>query len=1025
MKAPRSLYRHSGIMLLRATTCDPDLKLPAWPAGVLDSDAESWSHWLADLWDITEFRDAVTISTPDLARQLGQILNVEGPTARQLHRIVLSVAAYLLRWQGRATPFGLFAGVALSRIDPDGSVRWSDRQSIQTSPDAHWLAAVIDRLDHDPALLEQLPVMVNNASFLRGDRIVTPGQPSSIAPNELAPLEVSVRATGPVRAAMAKTRRPIRYSDLVVGLSAEFPTATEARIRALLGELLASHVLLTSLWPPMTSTDPLGHVLVQLEGAGSGELPSVLAIERELRSVHAELAPRRHSAIDPRLPERMKAVADTAGQPLVVTSGLDIDIAVPGTVLREAEIAATTLVRLTPFPFGQPAWKAYHARFLDRFGVGAVVPLRNLVQDAGLGVPAGYLGSGRKQGPAPFTPRDETLLGLVQTAIMAGNDEIELTEATIASLTVGDTAEMLIPPATELSFQIHAESTEHIKRGDFQIAVIAAPRTSSSMIGRFAGLLAPSDRDQLAKTLASRPTATPDAVLAQLSFPPRGRRSENVIRVPELLPRLISLSEHRAPADDLISLDDLAVTADARQIRLVSQSTGQTVEPVVLHALEASVQTPPLARFLAEIATARSAVYGPFNWGAAGQLPYLPQLRHGRTILSAARWLVTATDLPAATVAATVWDEAFAAWRHRFGVPSAVVMCHSDLRLPIDLDQPVHRELLRARLDRGGRIELREAPTVNDHGWCGGRPHELVVQLHADPPPPNRSTPERSVRAVPIDAGHLPGRSSWLAVHVHGHQDRQDEILTDHLSKLFDDWDSGPPMWWFRRYRDLAKPEADRYLRLYISTPGPGQHSQAAARLNGWANRLRASGLVPHIDLTTYHPETGRYGFGAAMAAAEAVFAADSIAAVAQIHTSIRSNVERQALTVAGLVDLTISFDGSMAGGMRRLIDELPHEHVTLDQRLRDTAMSLADPSDDWAALRSIPGGERVLDTWRQRRAALTEYRHQLTAAKDAPPVLRSLLHMHHVRTLGVDPKQETIGRRLTRSVALRWAATS
>jgi thiopeptide-type bacteriocin biosynthesis protein len=930
-----------------------------------------------------------------------------------------------VRWQGRATPFGLFAGVALARIEPEGSVRWGDRQSIQVSPDAYWLAAVIDCLGHDPALLEQLPVAVNNASFLRGDRIVTPGQPSSVAPDDLAPLEVSVRATRPVRAAMAKAQRPIRYSDLVGELMAEFPTATEARIRALLGELLASHVLLTSLWPPMTSTDPLGHVLGELEMAAGGDLPSVLPIERELRSIHTELARRGHRMIDQRLPERMKAVADTAGQPLAVTSGLDVVIAVPDVVLREAEIAATTLVRLTPFPFGQPAWKAFHARLLDRYGVGAVVPLRNVVQDTGVGLPAGYLGSGRKQGLAPLTARDETLLGLVQTAIMTGEDEIELTEATITSLSVGDAAEMLVPPAAELSFQIHAESTEHIKRGVFQLAVIAAPRTSSSMIGRFTALLAPSDRDQLAKALASRPTATTDAVTAQLSFPPRGRRSENVVRVPRLLPHMLSLSEHRAPDGDLISLDDLAVTADARQIRLVSQATGQTVEPVVLHALEASAQTPPLARFLAEIATARSAVYGPFNWGAAGQLPYLPRLRHGRTILSAARWLVTATDLPAAAVAATVWDEAFAAWRHRFGVPSSVVMCHSDLRLPIDLDQPVHLELLRARLDRSGRVELREAPAVNDRGWCG-RAHELIVQLHADPPPPNRSAPTHPIRAVPIDAGHLPGKSSWLAVHVHGHQERQDEILTDHLPKLFNDWDGGSPLWWFRRYRDLAKPEADRYLCLYIPTPGPDQYPRAAARLNDWASGLRASGLIPHIDLTTYHPETGRYGFGAALAAAEAVFAADSIAAVVQIQTSTRSNVERQALTVAGLVDLTLSFDGSQAGGMRRLIDELPHEHIAVDRRLRDTAMSLADPSDDWAVLRSIPGGERVLDAWRQRRAALTEYRHQLTADDGAPlPVLRSLRHMHHVRTLGVDPKQEAIGRRLARSVALRWAATS
>ncbi|MFC0628244.1 lantibiotic dehydratase [Kribbella deserti] len=1024
MKAPRPLYRHNGTMMLRATTCDADLKLPTWPTGSLDSDAEGWGQWLAELWSVAEFRAAVTNSSPDLAQQLDQILNAQRPSARQLRRIVLSVAAYLLRWQGRATPFGLFAGTALARTAPDGSVRWGDRHSIQISPDAHWLAAVIDRLEAAPALLEKLPVAMNNTSFLRGDRVATPGQPDSSSADGLAPLEVSLRATRPVQVAMARAQNPIRFSELVGELTAEFPAATEARIRALLGGLLTSHVLLTSLRPPMTSTDPLGHVLNQLEEAAARELPSVLPIERELRSIHAQMASDGTSSIDQSMFEHMNAVAETAGRPLMVTCALDADIAVPDVVVREAEIAVTTLARLTPFPFGQPARKAWHARFLDRYGVGAVVPLRSVVQDAGLGLPAGYLGSGRKQGPAPLTARDEALLALVQTAVLTGDDEIELTEATIASLSVGDAAESLLPPAAELSFQIHSESTEHIKRGAFQIAVVAAPRTSSSMIGRFTDQLDPSDRDQLAKTWATRPTATPGALVAQLSFPPRGRRSENVIRVPQLLPQVLSLSEHRAPDGDLISLHDLAVTADGRQIRLVSLDTGQAVEPVVLHALEASVQTPPLARFLSEIATSRSVVYGPFSWGAASQLPYLPRLRHGRTILSAARWLVTATDLPAVSATEIVWDEAFARWRQRFGVPSAVVMCHSDLRLPIDLDQPVHRELLRARLDRSGRIDLRESPAANAHDWCG-RTHELIIQLHADPPPSPRRTPRRLTAAVPVDAGYLPGGSSWLAAHLHGHQDRQDEILTDHLPKLFNDWEGESPLWWFRRYRDLAKPDADRYLRLYIPTPGPDEYPRAAARLSNWASDLRASGLIPHVDLTTYHPETGRYGAGAALAAAEAVFAADSIATIAQIQTAARSKVERQALTVAGLVDLGISFDGSLAGGMRRLVDELPHESVTMDRRLRDAAMGLADPSDDWAALRFIQGGEQVLQAWRQRRAALTAYRHQLALSDAAPPVLRSLLHMHHVRNLGVDPKLEAIGRRLARSAAQRWVATS
>ncbi|MGH3811560.1 MAG: lantibiotic dehydratase, partial [Pseudonocardiaceae bacterium] len=54
----------------------------------------------------------------------------------------------------------------------------------------------------------------------------------------------------------------------------------------------------------------------------------------------------------------------------------------------------------------------------------------------------------------------------------------------------------------------------------------------------------------------------------------------------------------------------------------------------------------PLARFLAEVASARCGVYGPFDFGAARTLPFLPRVRYGRTVLASARWLLVADDLP-------------------------------------------------------------------------------------------------------------------------------------------------------------------------------------------------------------------------------------------------------------------------------------------------------------------------------------------------------------------------------------------
>src|SRR6266545_2695927 len=94
-----------------------------------------------------------------------------------------------------------------------------------------------------------------------------------------------------------------------------------------------------------------------------------------------------------------------------------------------------------------------------------------------------------------------------------------------------------------------------------------------------------------------------------------------------------------------------------------------------------------------------------------------------------------------------------------------------------------------------------------------------------------------------------------------------------------------------------------------------------------------------------------------------------------------------------------------------------------LDRAVRDEAHRLADPRHDWAAPCARPGGKHVAAAWRTRRVALAAYHDQLAAQRDPLPVLRSLLHVHHVRAIGADPDRERITHQLARAAALRWTA--
>ncbi|MDX6432054.1 MAG: lantibiotic biosynthesis protein [Streptosporangiaceae bacterium] len=94
-----------------------------------------------------------------------------------------------------------------------------------------------------------------------------------------------------------------------------------------------------------------------------------------------------------------------------------------------------------------------------------------------------------------------------------------------------------------------------------------------------------------------------------------------------------------------------------------------------------------------------------------------------------------------------MWDDALTAWQAGHRVPRLVHLAQGDRRLLLDLDVEGHRALLRAHLRTAPQAVLEEAPTPEDSGWCGGRPHEVIVPLTATAPPPWPRLPQPTPEA--------------------------------------------------------------------------------------------------------------------------------------------------------------------------------------------------------------------------------------------------------------------------------------
>ncbi|MES0836953.1 lantibiotic dehydratase family protein [Nocardiopsis tropica] len=717
-------WRVVGRPLVRASLLD-DLPTDGVP-DLSGSDPSPWLEWLRRAQEHPGLVEAIRHASPDLAAGVDALLDQDLAAARgrRARKVTAAVLRYVLRTHSRATPFGLFAGVAAATFAEHTRVVWGGAHRKVVSPGGAWVAETVGALEALPAVRERLLVVVNNTAVEEGGCLVVaqyarpvPGAPG--ADTE----QVGIRISSAVRLVLESARQPVPWSVLRAKLAAEYPDEPAVSTDAMLTRLVQVQALLTSLAPASTETDPLDCLVSSLAQSNSCALPEARPLVSLLQEAHTAVEEHNRGGGSNTLREADKAVARVSRvQPLGVDARVDADLALPVAVARAAEQAAHMLTVLSPYPDGLPAWRAYREQFADRSG-DALVPVSEVVHpQTGLGFPAGYATAADAEGRAePLTGRDRWLLEQAQAAALDGRREISA-DALLDQMAARQSA----PPLgnTELNLRVESPSRAALDSGRFRVAVLGASRSAATMAGRFAALAGV--RGDLREAVSH--TTSAGAVPVQLSFPALRARSAHLVRSGRLLDHVVSVGEYPLPGPGQLGVDDLAVGCDDDGLFLFSRALASRVEPVVPHALNLRY-APPLARFLAELPRAGRAVVIGFDWGAASSLPFLPRVRSGKVVLANARWRVRAADLPPRTASWPRWRREWALWAERRNLPGVVVLGRGDQRLRLDLAEPAHLFLLRAQVDKEGGTVLTEAPDPRSSGWCEGRPTEVLVQL--------------------------------------------------------------------------------------------------------------------------------------------------------------------------------------------------------------------------------------------------------------------------------------------------------
>jgi thiopeptide-type bacteriocin biosynthesis protein len=788
---------------------------------------------------------------------------------------LLGLLRYLIRATMRPTPFGLFAGVAFVPIGEQTRLQLAEPSDHQKRArlDYSQALALVQALERDPASRFKLKVYANPALLRWGGRIRVTCRDGYGRGQD--PGQAWMRLTESAQTILEYTAQPVPYGEVIRRLGERYPQSSEVEIDLFLLKLMDESVLLSTLRPPLTETEPHSYLvgLAQQTPVLSEATEQLLRTSEFLSDLSATKVGEGTGLL--------KALFDELGlQPGARQHLIQMDLrlsleasSLSHEVIAPLQKAARLLARLfgTRSPT-EALLRQYSRAFLERYGLREVPLLELLDEGLGLGPPPGYHHPPPRRPWAQSTPHEQRELYLVlaeqvSQCLREGRFELDLEGMVLPK---GD-HEPALPPAIEAFFSIH--------RRDDALSLVIGPAGfavgEGGVFGRFTHL---DDRfHQLLKMQAEEEVRRhPSYALAEVVYSDRVGHHTNVALHPNLYPYQIAVqTTPGVPIERHLSLGELLVGVDGQRLYIYSPSLNRIVLPRAPHVLNPQLAPNPV-RFLREVGEQGLPVLPPWQWGPLSVLPFLPQVRVGQVVLALARWRLP-RPLPRDL-------ESLGRWRVEWQVPRYVYIGSHDNLLLLDLDHPACFELLR----REAPEYVEEAPDPQS-AWAadsnGHYVHEYVLRLPFESS--KGSPPQRAARLVqgldPVQRMRFPGQGV-IYLKLYGPVTFQNDLLFA-LHQLLEECDS--PGWFFVRYQD---PEDHLRVRILSGEAGP------VDRFSREAQRYADHGFLQRWCIDTYEPEFERYGGEAGLTVCEEIFCLETRAVLELLTLKPALPIEELAL---------------------------------------------------------------------------------------------------------------------------------
>lgn len=900
--APRTPMSGAAGFLAFRTPLLPFSVLDVWSEGLTPDTAPTAFHpaearhalvrRLLDIYAQPEIREALFLASTSAYAGLSSIAHWSEIPDRLVH----TLARYLLRMAGRATPFGLFAGCSVATIGSATRLELPPRSAYRryTRLDNDQLFNLSERLAREITIRAQLQHVPNSSLYpLAGSwRYVEATYAGTARHFRL----VRIERDGAVDAAIDASRGGASLAAVVGAVLAA--TAADGVSRedaeAFVDELVDAQVLVSALSPVVTGAEPLDDLISQLSSLSTAE-----DVVRVLRKLKQDLRSIDSLPLGSATPAYVAAAGSLESVNLRadVSRLFQVDLVKPasnntlGRAVAE-ELARTVDLLHTISAPPADSFKRFKDDFVARYE-RRLVPLVEVLDDengigfdrssasgddapllAGLAFP-----SSAEAAASPWTPRDTFLLSRLLRHLSTSRGPLELSPSDITGLSRGNTAPL--PDAFSVVALLARQSDDP---EDFTVYLRGAHGPSGArMLGRFCHA-DPELLELVRAHLDAEASRDPQAVYAEVVHLPTGRLG-NVVARPLLRDFEIEyLGRSGLPWSSRLGVTDLLVTVREDRVVLWSASLDRQVVPRMSTAHNFG-RGHGLYKFLCALQGQHLSHSLSWSWRPLHELPFLPRVTAGRVILARAQWRLDQAEL--SRLRQAVPDGRFAvaqSWRATHHIPRHVAVVDDEQELVLDLDNVVCVDLIAGLVAGRQHLTLSElVPEQDSHAAHGPEGHfltELVVPFAREGPPRARAPLSSMVSPGTVSRHRAPGSScQYLKVYC-GHA-TLDRLLTAAVRPLIslDSVRAELDSWFFIRYADPGW-----HLRLRLFTKNDAFSASVMSTALTSFSRLVDERVAWKLQVDTYEPELERYGGGAAMRACEEAFSLDSDACLALIE---------------------------------------------------------------------------------------------------------------------------------------------